>query len=102
MKSTSQGISSSRIRSERKNTAPFRTPISTQVLTGVVPRDLGRELANPAREILGRDEDLPDRVVFVHLPLSLWGHAERAAWVGRPRWLPLAAAASARSAGPRH
>ena len=61
MKSTSTGISMWRMRSERKNTAPLRTPMSSRFLSCVVAGDLFAQLAHPPAEILGRDEDLPDR-----------------------------------------
>ena len=63
MKSTSQGTSSSRMRSAMNRTAPLSTPTSDQIAIGVVAADLGAELADPALELVGLDQDLADRGV---------------------------------------
>ena len=69
------------VRQEEHRT--LEDPDQDQVLAGVVARDLGRELTDPAREVLGRDQDLPDRVVVGHRQVSLLRGALRAPCVAR-------------------
>ena len=63
MKSTSHGTSSWRIRSDEEEHGALEHADQHQVLAGVVAGDVRRQLAHPPLEVLGRDEDLPDRVV---------------------------------------
>ena len=66
MKSTSHGMSRWRIRSDEEEHRALQHADQDQVLARVVARDLLRQLPHAPRQILGGDEDLPDRVVAFH------------------------------------
>ena len=57
----------------------FQHPDQEQVLARVVPGDLGRQLAHAPRQIIGGDENVPDRIVVVrHVSSSVFNGALRA------------------------
>ena len=66
MKSTSHGTSSCAHQVGQEQHGTLQNADQHQILPRVVARDLRGQLADPALQILGRDEDLPDRVVAFH------------------------------------
>ena len=57
MNSQRSGPSIARMRSDRKTTAPVRTPDQHGLAAGVVAGDLPAQLVDPARQLVGVDED---------------------------------------------